>query len=258
MTLTILMAGIGIGTVVLEGSRRSVETDQSVSAYYMADSGVERQLYEVRKNDKTAAQLAGLNENYPNQGSWSFFGGYATTTQKTYDSVATSSFEVVDLFNPDNVSAAGVARVELAWTSGADCGAQTAQIEAGYSLLDFTGATPFDFKICRANLVPADPNCAVAGQTMTLALDPTKNYRVRLRALTCTASNLAASTFDAVGLSKGFPGDVTVSAEGTYGKATQKIAVTMPKTNVLSGVFSFVIFSECTLIKGLGTPVCPP
>jgi hypothetical protein len=54
-----------------------------------------------------------------------------------------------------------------------------------------------------------------------------------------------------------FPGDISLGAEGTYGKASQKIVVTMPKLDVLSGLYSFVIFSECQLVKGLpGAPIC--
>lgn len=252
MTLTILMAGIGIGTVVLEGSKRAKEIDQSVSAYYMADSGVERQLYEVRKLDKTTNQLASLNENYPNQGAWTFYGGYVTTTEKTVAEIATSSFEVVDIFNPDNVGAAGVDRLDISWTNGANCtGGLEAGIEVGFAEWNISGGTitPSDaFTIQRS---------APGSFAMSVDLDPAKAYRVRVKSLICTAATVTAQTFNAGGSPQGFPGDVTVSAEGTYGKATQKISVTMPKTNVLSGIFSYVIFSECTLLKGIGSQTCP-
>lgn len=251
MTLTILMAGIGIGTVVLEGSKRAVETDQSVSAYYMADSGVERQLYEVRKLDKTTNQLASLNENYPNQGAWTFYGGYVTTTEKVVAEIATTSFEVVDIFNPDNVAAAGVDRITVNWANGTNCtGGLEAGLEVGFAEWDISGGTitPSEaFTIQRS---------APGSFAMSITLNPAKAYRVRIKSLICTAANVTAQTFNGVA-PQGFPGDVTVSAEGTYGKATQKISVTMPKTNVLSGIFSYVIFSECTLLKGTGAQTCP-
>ncbi len=262
MTTMILLAGIGIGTVVLQGSKRAVENDHSVLAYYFADSGIERQLYEVRKKDATTGQLSALDAQYPGQGSWTFFGGYATTTEKTFSTVATSSFGVVDLFNPDNVQAAGVARLDLSWSNGPDCAAlgTSAQVEAGYADFDLTsGVLPQAYTVCRQGLSPPDANCVNSGQTMTLLLDPSKNYRVRIHALGCTAKDLIAKTYSDSGgsIPKAFPGDVTLSAEGTYQNATQKIRVVMPKSNVLSGVFSYVIFSECTLIKGTGTPTCP-
>ncbi len=253
LTSMILMAGVGIGVVVLQGSQRAVEIDQSVSAYYMADSGIERQLYEVRKDNATAKSLSDLNEHYPNQGSWSFYGGYATTTQKIMSSIATSSFEVIDLFNPDNVSAAGVDHMDMSWTNGANCtGGLEAGMEIGYAEWGTSGGT-----ITLSNQYTIQRS-AVNAHSMIVPLDPTKAYRIRLTSLVCTAIDVTAQTFDASNIPRGFPGDITLAAEGTYGKATQKIDVTMPKTNILSGVFSYVIFSECTLIKGTGTPVCPP
>jgi len=252
MTTMVLLAGIGIGTVVLQGSQRAVETDQSVSAYYMADSGIERQLYEVRKKDATAASLATIPKTtYPNSGTWSYFGGFATTSTKSVSSIATSSFEVLDIFDPDNVSAAGVDHVMVAWNDGSDCGAQYAGMEVGFA----------EWTISGSSLTPSDSYTIVrsmAGSSLlTVPLDVAKAYRIRMRALTCTASNVTAQAYDALNVPKGFPGDVTLASEGTYGKATQKIGVTMPKTNVLSGIFSYVIFSECTLLKGTGTPTCP-
>ena len=88
-------------------------------------------------------------------------------------------------------------------------------------------------------------------------LDPTKAYRLRLRALNGDVSNLTIQVSRG-GAVMPFPGDITLGAQGNYGNATQKIVVTMPKLDVLSGLYSFVVFSECQLVKGLpGTPVCP-
>src|SRR5579859_5313006 len=76
MTLTIVLAGIGIGTVVLQGSQRAKDTDASVAAYYMADSGIERQLFEVRKNSQTVDYLNSLGDSYGNGGTWVSTGAY--------------------------------------------------------------------------------------------------------------------------------------------------------------------------------------
>jgi hypothetical protein len=84
-----------------------------------------------------------------------------------------------------------------------------------------------------------------------------KAYRLRLRALNGEVTGATAKVYrnDA---QMPFPGDITLGAAGTYGKATQSIVVTMPKLDVLSGLYSFVVFSECQLVKGLpGEPTCP-
>lgn len=255
MTLMVLLAGIGIGTVVLEGSQRSVDVDKSVSAYYMADSGVERQLYEVRKVGTPVDQVSGLASSYPNGSSWKYDGSYATATQKLISTVATTSFEVVDLFNPDAVGPANIDTVTLNWSNGPDCGSNYANVEVGYAEWNLSGSIlPSDYTIKRKdNLLVTGP----ADQSLAISLNPNRAYRLRISALRCKAANIQVRTTLA-GAPQGFPGDITLAAEGTYQGATQKIAVTMPKLDVLSGLFSYVIFSECTLLKGSGSQICPP
>lgn len=255
MTLMILLAGIGIGTVVLEGSQRSVDTDKSISAYYMADSGVERQLYEIRKVGTPVSLVTGLTSSYPNGSSWKYDGSYATATQKIISSMATTSFEVVDLFNPDAIGPANIDTVTINWQNGTGCGSNFANVEVGYAEWNLSGSiVPDQYTIQRKdNLLVTGPG----DQSLTISLNPNRAYRLRLNALRCSAANIQVRTTLA-GAPQGFPGDITLAAEGTYQNATQKIAVTMPKLDVLSGLFSYVVFSECTLLKGTGSPVCPP
>ena len=128
MMLIILMAGIGIGIVVLEGSRQSQSTDQSVTAYYMADSGVERQLYEVRKDNQSSDYVNGLSAPYFNGGRWVSTGALELPTSKTFDTIATSSFAVLDLFNPDDMTRTfNINTMNLIWTNDPSCGATPAR-----------------------------------------------------------------------------------------------------------------------------------
>lgn len=260
MTLTILLASIGIGTVVLEGVKRAKDTDDSVGAYYMADSGVERQLYEIRKLNTTLAGVNALSAAtppvYPGGLSWKSTGGLESPTIKSIPSVATSSFAVLDLFNPDDLTTTpGVGVIQITWTDGVCAPAIPSVLEASYASWDLTGTPKW----------PSDNQYSIVAKnsshTLTLTpLDVNKAYRLRLRFSDCPASNVTISTFAADGVTAvGFPGDMTLSAEGTFGRATQAISVIMPKQDVLSGIFSYVIFSECTLYKDqTGTaPVCP-
>lgn len=257
MTVTILIAGFGISTVVLQGVKRAKGTDESVGAYYMADSGVERQLFEIRKNSESLDFVASMTSTtpptYPGGQSWvSTAGLEPSITSKTFPFVATSSFAVLDLFDPDRLTTLpGIVRVNLAWSTTAAC--PTARVEASYASWDLTGVPTW----------PSDNQYTImpkstAGFDVT-PLDPNKAYRLRIRAYDCPIQNLIVTTYGSGGGVTAFPGDITLSAEGTYGKTTQKIAVTMPKQDVLSGLFGYVLFSECTLYKGDGSaPVCPP
>jgi hypothetical protein len=126
-------------------------------------------------------------------------------------------------------------------------------MEVSYAYWDVVGGVP---------QFPTDQQFVVqpkdASHYLRISLDANKRYRIRLKAYTCPAINVTAVFLNPSGFQVPYPGDITLSAEGTYKAATQKIAVTMPKLDVLSGVFSYVLFSECTLVKGTDAVVCPP
>lgn len=245
MTMIILMAGIGIGTVVLEGSQRAKDTDQSVSAYYMADSGIERQLFEIRKRNRSLAYISTITSAYPNAGAWISTAALEQAYQKLIPAIGLNEFSELDLFNPDSLSAsADLDEIQVNWTGDA-------QIEAGYAQWT-SGATVMwpseDAYVIQQGFAP---------RLVIPGLDPTRAYRLRLRAVNGSATNVRISVFKN-GIMQPFPGDIALGAEGTFGKATQKIAVTMPKQDVLSGLYSYVLFSECQLLKGVaGAPICP-
>ena len=250
MVSMILLAGLGLGAVVMEGSRRAVETDRSVSAYYMADAGIERQLYEVRKRGKPVAQLQGLVETYPNGSTWSFFGDYEQVASKKIALVPPLESEVVDLFNPDDLAVPGFDEAFLTWSDGDDCVGKLPKVEVGSVKWDLANAQFSD----QYQIDFAAPGAVQA----SIPLDPSRAYRLRVRTFDCSIKNLTVQARTG-GVAKPFPGDIQIAAEGTVGAATQKIFVGMPRLDVLSDLFSFVVFSECSLVKGTGeTPVCPP
>ncbi|MBU0540459.1 hypothetical protein KKF59_04065 [Patescibacteria group bacterium] len=244
MTFTILLAGLGIATVVLEDSHRARDIDDSVAAYYMADSGIERQLFEIRKRAETLSYAAGLSSEYPNAGKWVSTAAVEQVSDKKFSAITENDFRVLDLFDPDNLgAAAGVDEIQITWDG-------SGQLEVGYAQWQ-SGATV---------MWPSDDAYVVLyafAPSLDISLDPTKAYRLRLKALNGDVSNVTISVFNA-GAAVAFPGDITLSAEGTYGKATQKIVVSMPKQDVLSGLYNYVLFSECQLLKGVsGAPICP-
>jgi hypothetical protein len=250
ITATMLIAGLSLGIVVLEGLNRTAETDASMVAYYAADAGIERQLYEVRKRDARIADLASMGASYVNGSKWdAATSGFITTQSKVFHVLNEGDFQFVDLFDPDNISAAGgVSRVDWSWVgSGSPC-----EVELGYSEWDFGSGEviPENFTVVRGISNPSKAS-----------LNPGKAYRLRFRPRKCDVTNLEVKVFanpmDTTPIP--FPGDITLGSEGTFEKSTQAISVTMPRQDVLSGVFSYVIFSECTLFKdptGVA-PVCP-
>lgn len=253
ITSTILLSGLALGIIVLDSLRRTQDIDFSMVAYYAADAGVEKQLYELRKNNALVADLDALSMDYGNGSSWTALpSGFLATTAKIFPRVNRGDFQFVDLFDPDNLGAAGgVGRVDWSWTPDpASCSGGPNAVELGYSQW-LTGGTvlPGEFKIDHGITSPD-----------TVVLDPTKAYRLRFRPTDCNVLNLRVEVSPTPAYAPmQFPGDITLGAEGKYQRATQNISVQVPRQDILSGVFSYVIFSECTLIKDplSGAPACP-
>lgn len=249
ITATILLAGVTLGVVVIESLNRSVDTDNSIMAYYSADAGIERQLYALRKQTATVASLNAMTASFPNSSSWASESGshYVTTNVKVFSTVTSTDVQFVDLYDPDYLgAAAGIGQVRFQWTGLSSC-----QMELGYA--PWTAGSvviPDTFQLA-----------TFSNNSGAQVLNQSKAYRLRFRPKNCVVTNLQVRVYlnagDVTPLT--FPGDITVAAEGTYKKSKQAIAVTMPRLDVLSSVFNYVIFSECSLIKNDvgGTGACP-
>jgi hypothetical protein len=49
---------------------------------------------------------------------------------------------------------------------------------------------------------------------------------------------------------------VTIDVTGTYSSTKQRLIVSIPRQEPLSGLYDFAVFSECSLVKG--SPIsCP-
>ncbi len=248
---TIVLGAFTLGFLILQGLLRTRDLDASTVAYYAADSGVERQLYAVRKLSANVSALAAMSANYANGSSWSASGsGFKTTNAKTFSKISAGDFQFVDLFNPDQLNmASGVAQVRWTYTAAVGC-----ILEVAYAQWDVSKASilPSQFMVQEDNIgIP----------THFLDIDPQHAYRIRFRPKGCQVTNLSVSAYTIPGdiATVPFPGDITVASQGVYGKTTQSISVTMPRLEILSGIFSYVLFSECTLYKDSsgGSPVCP-
>ncbi|HWQ99792.1 MAG TPA: hypothetical protein VN397_03025 [Candidatus Methylomirabilis sp.] len=248
---SILLAGIGLGIVVLDSLRRSADIDASMTSYYAADAGVERQLYELRKKNARVTDLGALAGTFTNGSSWTAqSSGFLQTNAKSFTLIRRGDFQFVDLFDPDNVgAAAGVTRVDWSWGAGSDCpGGVPPEMELGYSQWLSGGAVlPTDFTIVRGLSSP-----------QTTLIDPLKAYRLRFRPKGCAATNLKVEVSPTGAYAPmPFPGDITIGSTGKYKRSTQAISVQSPRQDILSGIFSFVIFSECQLIKDPLNPAPP-
>jgi len=247
---TLVIGAFTFGNVLFQSLLRSRELDASTVAYYAADAGIERQLYAVRKENANVADLLNASSTYVNGSSWTQAGsGFNVTNSKFFSAINAGDFQFVDLFNPDRLdAAAGIAEVRWTWSGPPGC-----KLEVAYAQWDVTQPSilPEQFTIRDWTVSPGFQS-----------VNPNRAYRFRFRPKACNITNLAVSAYtdpSASATPVQFPGDIVVAAQGMYASTTQAISVTMPRLEILSGIFSYVIFSECTLFKdpNSAAPACP-
>ncbi|MBD3281909.1 hypothetical protein GF391_04135 [Candidatus Uhrbacteria bacterium] len=254
LTSAILITAIGVGIVVMQGARQSRTMDDAVAAYYLANSGIELQLFGIRKDSRTLADMGNASNTYPGGTSWESTTGLEQTGVKRISYLPEEELAFVDLFNPDDISeASNAAKVSVTWTAGDDCGMETPEIEAAYAEWEFSGGSV---------TWPSDENYTIWPFTpspMDIApLDVNKSYRLRLRPFNCSVKDLQITMYDVGGNQLDYPGDIVLGSEGTYEGTTQKLSVSMPRQDVLSGIFSYIIFSQQQLCKKVGLAgTCP-
>lgn len=259
ITLSLLTAGIGIGIMVLDGVRSARRETNASNAMYLAESGIERQLFELRKRNQDATYIQSLGKtSYPDGSFWISTGAIEQIQLKQFPSISTSTIAVVDLFDPDALlTPPNIIEVDVTWKTAPGCVEANPSLEGSYAFWQLVGGVP---------QIPTDqpyvvlpkqaPDNTGNGTLQIVGLDPNSAYRIQLRPYNCPVSNVQVTALTNTG-SKDFPGDVTLSAEGTYASTTVKLAATVPKQNVLSGLFNYVLFTDCTLVKGSGVQTCP-
>lgn len=271
----IMTAGLAIAAIILNEIRQARNIDFSVVAYYAAESGAEQALYKIRKEDALLGCSAGtcdasgycgsgepcagnmvgglsvFGSNLGNQSSWSRT--IADKETPVYGKIKRNETFQVDLYDPEGGTAAGVESVKIDWTP--EC--TPSIIEVGYIAWDpgtgWSAASEKKFKY--------SADYALGGGEATInAFAANKSYRLRIKALFCDVSNLTVTAWgndNAAPPSKPIPARIVLNSTGSYGTLRQAVKMTMPRKSPMSGLYDYVLFSECSLVKGEPSPDCP-
>lgn len=255
MTAAILISAFGVGLVVMQGAEQSRNMDKAVAAYYMANSGIELQLFGIRKDSRSLVEMAAAANSYPGGTSWESTTGLEQVGIKRISYLPEEELAFIDLFDPDDISStSNAAKVSISWIPGDDCGAEVPEFEAAYAEWEFSGGGvvwPADSNYI---IQPFDP---VSPMEIT-PLNTSKSYRLRLRPFNCSVKDVQITLYDLGNNQIDYVGDIVLGSEGTYDGTTQKLSVSMPRQNILSGIFSYIVFSEEQLCKKVGLAgTCP-
>ena len=86
---------------------------------------------------------------------------------------------------------------------------------------------------------------------------PNKLYKLRLRAMNADLDNVSIQAYDGANNPVSLPGRIEIDVTGVFGQTRRSLQASMLHGAPLSGIFDFVVFSECSLVKGNRPISCP-
>jgi len=206
--------------------------NEMVRAYYGADTGIEKALFYLRKEDILLNEDCNLPDvdcevAVDEQG----------VDEIIMDLPENQSFQI-DLYDPmDFNNTVDLESMDLFWQGAGWVELSLVEWDAGAQVI-------WDDDAVQKFLYNENAICNVFQQG--------KNYLARLKALTGSVENLNVRIYtgeNATGNEVAFPQFVVVNASGKYGSVKQKIQVDLPRKAPLYGLFDYALFSEEDIIK---------
>jgi hypothetical protein len=241
---SVVISVSGLTSIIISALQQARAIDDAIVAHYAAESGIEEAVYRHRRDGIMPTSVT-TPQLLTNQAAWT---RSVTPSEPVLyaGTVPQDSFVEIALYDPDqSTTATNIARVDATWTDS--CGDCTI-VEASMVDWDATGGA-----------VVWNPNPAVHkfnGGMASLSAAAGKLYRLRLIARNADLQNVQVRAYDSGGAALDVPGRVRIESSGKFGKVQQVLTVTMPRQTPLSGLYDYVIFSECSLVKG-GPITCP-
>ena len=241
MSSMIVTAG-GLTAIILSSLQQSRAIDDSVVAYYAAEGAVEQAMYQYRKLDylppvEQGVQLDNTAEYDRNVTTNELVIYAGTVTQDAFTEVA--------LYDPDDPTiATDIAKVVVSWNDSCE---GCSVLEA--SLVGWQSGDPLIW----------DPNSAsfrFMGGSAVMSVLSDRLYKLRLVAKYADLENLQIRAYSSGNTPIELPSRFIVDAVGKYSSSQRRLIVSMARQTPLSGIYDFVIFSECSLVKG-GPISCP-
>lgn len=232
---SIVTASAATSRLVINEVLQSVQLDRSVVAFYAAEAGVERGLYQARHNGFDATAFNQLTDDLPNNSSYQL--AAADTENALYASLNQDDSYQVDLFDASGLSALAnpIKSLRISWTGPGSW------LEIKWTAWT-TGGVIDNPQSVYISQVSSPYAVQLNDSTVYL-------YRVRVIARDAPASNIQITAYDNLGVQVAIPGRISIKGLGKYpvGSAqasAQAILVTMPQQSPVAGLYDYVLYSE--------------
>ncbi len=241
----VLTVSVATSKLVINEVVQSYQLDKAMVAFYAAESGIERSLFQARQKDFDAAGFNALGKTLPNQAAYQLIAKDNEEILYISSLKADDSYQV-DLFEPHslNVLENPIKAVSLSWQGN---GWLEAKWTPWTSLGDLDNPQGLNIpQTFEPYFIPLyDSNAYL--------------YRLRIIARVNDASSLEIKAYNRVDPANcepspdaclvNIPARVSIKSLGEYPKdssqaARQAILVTMPERSPLSGLYDYVLYSE--------------
>lgn len=241
MMASVVVAGVGMGHVIINQLKQAILIDNSITAYYAADTAIESSLYKYR--------ALGMDiDSMPTSGSLDNGSEWSIKFDKLRSNITVSIKEnqtyQVDIFDPDDLAwIPGIEALKFSWEG-------PGQLEVAY--IGWSPAASIAWPNQDYEVV-TPPISFVAPAVIYNSLNGAQAYRMRLRAVNGDINNLNITGWSDDAATPGnqvdLPSHILLEANGVFGRARQALSASIPRFAQLSGIWDFVLFSEQPITK---------
>jgi hypothetical protein len=251
-----MIVALGLAALAIKQINQTKDIRQSTISFYVAESGVEEGLYQLRK---MSAGVSTLTTKMAANGDFEVVNpadayyrlqGWNNETL-VYDHLNKNEVTGVDLLNVDNVSGSSfIKTIGLQWD-----GKPLSWLEVTWRSLG-TGGFYNPSLPARMRLLPFSEGGGEQTIDLTVGDPSYPMHSVEIKALYDEVKNLRIKAYDQNGVQVNIPSRIYVSASGEYPKgvttrARNNITVSLPAKTPLSPMFDYVVFSENNLEKNI-------
>jgi len=259
----ILSSTLYVNYLSLRSIKQSLNIDNSIVAYYGAETGNEQAIYYIRKVEDLDVAILNLP------------GSIAvpeTLVSRTVDdeiinvliALEKDKTYQLDVFDPEDLFEASlISYISLEWEDNCDSNSiielTTNEWVAEENIM-WGAIQNINKCLLDISLLEVESPIEIDGSGSLcedIRLDPDNSYQFRFKALNCDIYNLSIRAFDARDQPISFKNIYTIASVGEYPvnkkeSNRQALRVNLRKFSPLSGLFDYVIFSEKSLVKDVG------
>ena len=257
---TLLTAALGTGTLVINIVNQSASIDYSISAYYAAESGVEKGLYRLRQNDyiplvKTYDIVPDVNDLLTLDDSAKLEAHYDLTAINGKDEIIFDLVEnqeySVDLYDPLLSTASSVVPTQLMLNGKRHL---SNVVTVVITILSFSQGN-----IHIPDTIVEEIQPSAVGNDMdqiVINIGAAHTHKIKIKIFGGSLTNLKLTAEDSLGVNTSIPGIYVLNSVGSYPhegsrRATQVLTVDMPILESAYGLYNYVIFSEGAIDKNV-------